>query len=105
MFSSIIRKIIFYFADFVIYLQYVLRAIKISPKYLKRKTCEVCNSSKRKRYTEVQVPEFAKRTLDYIWHIMHVLRSGGAYNYRIARKNSRKWKHTLRKINKFYNMV
>lgn len=99
-FLSVMRKILFYFADFIIYLQFVIRAIKIFPKYLKRKTCELCNNSKRKRYTEVQLPGFAKQTLDYIWHIMHVLRSGGAYNYRVARKNSRKWQHTFRKINK-----
>ena len=101
--SRIIREIIFCIIDLAVFLMYLFRAIRLLPKNIRRKDCDKCLNSKRNRYSEIWVPVFANKSLNYFWHLMHVLRSGGAYDYRIARMSALRWKLKLRKMYKLSN--
>ncbi len=93
-----IRELIFLSADFVTCLMFLMRAIKVLPKNLRIKECLKCSGSKRNRYSGIRLPVFVERFIDYIRHFMHlrqILRSGGAYDYRAARKSIRSWNRAL----------
>jgi hypothetical protein len=93
--SRPIRELIFLSADFVTCLMFLMRAIKVLPKNLRIKACLKCSGSKRNRYSGIQLPIFIERFIDHIRHFRHIVHSGGAYDYRAARKSIRRWNRAL----------
>jgi hypothetical protein len=93
--TRLIREIIFLFADLIIFSMYVTRTIKVIPAYFNTKTCKKCDKTKRNLYSGIRLPVYVDLFLDFVRHVRHIVRSGGANDYRVARRNIRKWKQAL----------